>query len=42
MLEHVSGLYIKVWLIQYKLWELREKSISFTKNIEMKKVLMTK
>ena len=42
MLEHVSGLYIKVLFIQNKLWELRKKSISFTKNIEMKKVLITK
>ena len=34
MLEHVSGLYMKVLLVQNKLSELHENSIYFTENID--------
>ena len=33
MLEHASGLFIKVSFIQDKFWKTHENSICFTKNI---------
>ena len=42
MLEHVSGLYMKVQFEQNKLWERHENSICFTNNIQMKKIIITK
>ena len=37
MMEHIFGLYMKVWHDQNKLWELRGNSVFFNENISMKK-----
>ena len=42
MLEHVSGLYIKLQFVKNKLWERDENSICFNNNIYMKTLIITK
>ena len=42
MLEHVSGLYMKLQFEQNKLWERDENSMCFTNNFQMKNLIITK
>ena len=42
MLEHVSGLYMKVQKSLLLIWERHDNSLCFTNNIQMKKIIITK